>query len=199
MHQAAILSSEKNYVDGCLAGMLEILNVQDFQSANLIMDSLSRIHSDKVRLETIKADTMSESEYTKGEDTFYTEDQKQFLSLFKGCFKSKAEYGAKPTATDLTSKSLQYVPQHLLFTAYLLRCLRARENKTKLLYTLNTFRAIQRRLALELREMGTRDRVLGDVNFVRPMERTGASSGANKDGDAKNQVGSNADSSGLSG
>lgn len=46
----------------------------------------------------------------------------------------------------------------------------ARENKTKLLYTLNAFRAIQRRLALELREMGTRDRVLGEAELIRPME-----------------------------
>lgn len=104
MHQAAILSSEKNGIDECLAGFLEVLNVQDFQSVNLIMDSLSRIHSDKVRLETIKADLLEED--TEGQDTFYTEDQKQFLSLFKGCFKSKVDYGAKPAPTDMTTKSL---------------------------------------------------------------------------------------------
>jgi len=55
------------------------------------------------------------------------------------------------------------IPQHLLFANYLLQCLDAREQKTKLLYTLNTFRAVQRRLTMELREMGTRDRVLGDA------------------------------------
>ena len=62
------------------------------------------------------------------------------------------------------------IPQHLLFANYLLQCLNAREQKTKLLYTLNTFRAIQRRLTLELREMGTRDRVLGEAELIRPME-----------------------------
>ena len=46
----------------------------------------------------------------------------------------------------------------------------ARENKTKLLHILNAFRTIQRRLTLELREMGTRDRVLGEAELVRPME-----------------------------
>lgn len=35
---------------------------------------------------------------------------------------------------------------------------------------MNAFRAIQKRLAIELREMGTRDRVLGDVNILGPME-----------------------------
>jgi hypothetical protein len=59
----------------------------------------------------------------------------------------------------------------LLFANYLLRCLDAREHKTKLLYTLNTFRAIQRRITIELREMGTRDRVLGDAHLVKPMEQ----------------------------
>jgi hypothetical protein len=62
------------------------------------------------------------------------------------------------------------IPQHLLFANYLLEVLDAREQKTKLLYTLNTFRSIQRRLTLELREMGTRDKVLGDAFLVKPME-----------------------------
>lgn len=39
------------------------------------------------------------------------------------------------------------------------------------MYTLNQFRSIQRRLTLELRELGTRDRVLGDASLVMPMEQ----------------------------
>ena len=56
------------------------------------------------------------------------------------------------------------------------------------MYTLNTFRAIQRRLTLELREMGSRDRVLGDVHFIRPMEKAGDGGGAGRDDDAKTRV-----------
>jgi hypothetical protein len=41
MHQAAALSSDRNWVDECLGNMLEILNVQDVQSVNLVMESLS--------------------------------------------------------------------------------------------------------------------------------------------------------------
>ena len=41
----------------------------------------------------------------------------------------------------------------------------------KLLYTLNCFRSIQKRMTLDLREFGTRDRVMGDINNVKPMER----------------------------
>jgi hypothetical protein len=63
--------------------------------------------------------------------------------------------------------------QHLLFAYYLLRCLSAREKKTKLLYTLNAFRSIQKRMTLELRELGSRDRVVGDVNIMKPNEKQG--------------------------
>jgi hypothetical protein len=104
-------------------------------------------------------------------DTFFTEDQKSFLSLFKACFKSKSEVDKSKTAVELPASSMHEIPQHLLFANYLLQCLSAREQKTKLLYTLNTFRAIQRRLTLELREMGTRDKVLGDAFVVKPLEQ----------------------------
>ena len=104
MHQAAILSCEKNDIDECLRRMLGVLNVQDVQNVNHTMDSLSQIHSDKVRLAAMKADLLEEG--AEGSDTFYTEGQKEFLSLFKGCFKSKADYGAAPTAAEITTKSL---------------------------------------------------------------------------------------------
>lgn len=35
---------------------------------------------------------------------------------------------------------------------------------------MNLFRAVQKRLTLELREMGTRDRVMGDCMYLGPME-----------------------------
>lgn len=52
----------------------------------------------------------------------------------------------------------------------MLKYLRVRDAKTKLLYTLNAFRAVQKRVTLEIREMGTRDRVMGDAMFLGPME-----------------------------
>jgi hypothetical protein len=39
----------------------------------------------------------------------------------------------------------------------------SRDAKTRVLYALNYFRAIQKRLAIDLREFGTCERVLGDV------------------------------------
>ena len=169
MHRAAILASEKNDYDDCLANMLEILNVQDVQNVNLIMESISQIHYDKVKYGSVKTDFLNFD--PNDVDTFFTEDQKQFLSLFRACFKAKADYDQNKPPVELSSTSIHEIPQHLLFANYLLQCLNAREQKTKLLYTLNTFRAIQRRITLELREMGTRDKVLGDASLVKPMEQ----------------------------
>ena len=39
----------------------------------------------------------------------------------------------------------------------------SRDAKTKILYSLNYFRSIQKRLNIDLREFGTCERVLGDV------------------------------------
>lgn len=51
-------------------------------------------------------------------------------------------------------------------------CAKAREEKTKLLYTLNAFRSVQKRIALELRELATRDRVSFDANLVQSKEKS---------------------------
>jgi hypothetical protein len=55
------------------------------------------------------------------------------------------------------------VPVHLVQTHNTLRFMQSRDMKTKILYTLNYFRSIQKRLMLDLREFGTRERVVGDV------------------------------------
>ena len=41
--------------------------------------------------------------------------------------------------------------------------MKSRDYKQKLLYCLNYFRAIQKRMMLDLREFGTRERILGDL------------------------------------
>jgi hypothetical protein len=41
--------------------------------------------------------------------------------------------------------------------------MQSRDNKTKIIYMMNYFRSIQKRLTLDLREFGTRERVVGDV------------------------------------
>jgi hypothetical protein len=58
-----------------------------------------------------------------------------------------------------------------MFAKNLLDTLQAREYKIKLMHTLNTFRSIQRRLTFDLREFGTRDRVVGDADYIKPEQK----------------------------
>jgi hypothetical protein len=60
--------------------------------------------------------------------------------------KTKSEYGVNTNQIqdepELPKNSLFDTPQNLLLAQYLMTCLKAREQKTKLLYTLNVFRSI---------------------------------------------------------
>ena len=78
------------------------------------------------------------------------------------------------TLTQLITFSVTRHPASTrnLMTGLNLSTLAARESKTKMLYTLNAFRSIQKRMALDLREFGSRDRAMGDgLNLVKPMEK----------------------------
>ncbi len=55
---------------------------------------------------------------------------------------------------------------------YVLRHLRTKDTKTKLLYTLNFFRAVQKRIALDLREFAGREVVSQNVDNKPPYEAT---------------------------
>ena len=94
--------------------------------------------------------------------------------MFQGSLKVKNEFGLSKKENDnesIAKNSLFEVPQHLLFSNYLMNHLKAKDRKCNLLYVLNGFRAIQKRIALELREIGTRDRVMGDCNLVKPKDK----------------------------
>jgi hypothetical protein len=133
-----------------------------------VLESISQIHYDKIKYGQVRTDFLNFD--PNDTDTFFSEDQKQFLSLFKACLKARADFEKGSKIEELSATSLHEIPSHLLLATYLLQTLSAREEKNKLLYSLNSFRAIQRRLVLELREMGTRDRVLGDALHVKPKE-----------------------------
>lgn len=151
--------------------MLEILNINDVTNVNLTLESLSQIHSEKIKTGRVKADFFK-NDYADT-DSYLTEQQKSFLSLFSNSLKTKFELDPKATENDeeIPKNSLFEAPQHLLFAQYLLLCLSSRDKKNQLLYTLNAFRAIQKRITLELREFGSRDRVMGDCNIMKPNEQ----------------------------
>ena len=124
MHQAAILSGEKNWLDECLANFLEIMNVNDHPNVTLIIESISQIHYDKVRYGKVKTDFLN---FDPNEaDTFFTEEQKQFLSVFKSSFKAKSDYDSKSQSQEIKQTSLHEIPNHLLCAQYMLQILNAR-------------------------------------------------------------------------
>jgi len=74
MHQSAVLSGEKNWIDECLANFLEILNVNDHPNVQLVIESISQIHYDKVRYGSVKTDFLNFD--PNQADAYFTEDQK---------------------------------------------------------------------------------------------------------------------------
>lgn len=137
MYQASILRSDQNNLDECLCHMLECINVQDVSSVNLIMESIAQIHYDKVKYGCVKEEILGDES-----GTFFDDNQKSFLDIFTNSLKSKADYDKNKQNEEILGSTILDLPQHLLFAKYLLSTLRARENKTKLLYTLNIFRAV---------------------------------------------------------
>ena len=66
------------------------------------------------------------------------------------------------------SSLLRSLPRHYLESLFILRHMKMRDTKTKLLYVLNFFRSIQKRLALDLREFAGREIVSQNVNIMSP-------------------------------
>lgn len=64
------------------------------------------------------------------------------------------------------------LPEHLVHTYYMLRHLKIRDYKVKIMYALNYYRSVQRRLTFDMHEMSTRDTVLGDQEFKAPKDAT---------------------------
>lgn len=108
MYQASILSCEKNWIDECLANMLETLNVQDVQSVNLVLESLSQLHCDKVKYGQVKTDFLNFD--PNDVDTFFTEDQQAFITLLKRCFRAKMDVDPRQQGVEIPADSLHEFP-----------------------------------------------------------------------------------------
>jgi hypothetical protein len=125
--------------------MMEILNVNDCANVNLVLEAISQIHHDKLRHGKVKAEFLRFDHADT--ESYFTEDQKAYLAMFMGSLKVKNEFGLAKTPNEnetLPKNSLFDVPQHLLFSNYLMRHLKAKERKVTLLYLLNAFRSIQK-------------------------------------------------------
>ena len=73
---------------------------------------------------------------------------------------------SKANDKQVNFTGLRSTPHHLLVSYYTLRYMKSRDNKIKILYAMNFNRAVQKRLCLDLREFGTRERV--DSHLTQP-------------------------------
>lgn len=87
---------------------MEILNVHDVQNVNLILESLSQIHYDKLKYGKVKADYLNLEQPES--DSFFTEEQKAFLSIFMGSLKAKSDEEAYKRGTEVAKTSLFETP-----------------------------------------------------------------------------------------
>lgn len=82
--------------------------MQDVHSVNMVLEALAQVHHEKVKEGAVSVEQLDrEPEAT---ETFFTEDQRQFLRLFKGCFQAKSELDTKRSREPIGSKSLLNVP-----------------------------------------------------------------------------------------
>lgn len=69
------------------------MNVNDITNVQITLDSLSKLHSDKLRSGKVR------QEFTNLDhsdtDSIFNEQQKEFLIQYSGCLKTKKEKGLK--------------------------------------------------------------------------------------------------------
>jgi len=97
--QAAFLAGERNPLDECACCVLEILNVNDVTNANLTLESLSQIQYEKLKHGHIKSEFLKMDRETS--QTYFTEDQVEFLTVFSSSLKTKTENGFKKEEIDI--------------------------------------------------------------------------------------------------
>jgi len=97
--QAAFLAGERNPLDECACCVMEILNVNDVTNANLTLESLSQIQYEKLKHGHIKSEFLKMDRETS--QTYFTEDQVEFLTVFSSSLKTKTENGFKKEEIDI--------------------------------------------------------------------------------------------------
>lgn len=146
---------------------------------NALVEDISKKHQlcvDGSLKQFIKAKEFEEVKY---KDT--SEMYRQFMDALENNlrFNFPDAFNVIKQSKRLNKKSSNHffnLPEHLVHAYYMLRHLKIRDFKIKILYALNYYRSIQRRLTLDLHEMTTRDTVLGDQEFKPPTDATRISS-----------------------
>lgn len=92
-YQASLLSCEKNDIDQCLKGMMGLVDVQDAASTTVMLETLAKMHSEKVR--TGKCVINFDEKEEVMDLTFFSEDEITLLNLFQNCMKTRSDFDAR--------------------------------------------------------------------------------------------------------
>jgi hypothetical protein len=149
--------------------------VQDISVMNALVEDISKKHQlwvDGSLKQFLKAKEFEEVKY-KDTTLLYSQFMEALENNLK--FNFPDAFNVIKASKRLNKKSENYffnLPDHLIHAYYMLRHLKIRDYKTKILYTLNYYRSIQKRLTLDLHEISTRDRVGSDQELKPPNDAT---------------------------
>lgn len=179
--QQALLNNN-NPADNLVRAGMNLLDLNDLASVNRINEDNATLHQQSVKKldshnphDQIKVKVLTTQDGHKQLSVNLTEMksmsneaeqvEKHLLGAVQGkgiaseMGNAKSEvYGELPPERPAKAV-LRVTPQHLLVSYYTLRFMQSKDSKTKILYTLNFFRSIQKRISLDLREFGTRERM----------------------------------------
>ncbi|CDW83349.1 UNKNOWN [Stylonychia lemnae] len=181
--QAAFLSIN-NPIDSLLRSALNFLDVNDLATVNRILEETARLHQAQQKDKFInnsknkkkksasgqQSANMKKNQEHHPEKPSMHDDTQNIRDHFTSALKGDIQQDQKDNMKELPNvsiNSLRYLPQHMIHAYYILRHMKSRDYKTKILYIMNYFRAIQKRMMLDLREFATRERILGDL--VQPI------------------------------
>lgn len=154
-NKESLLYNQDFHPDSLLKSSFDFLDVNDASAVNKILDDASVTHSHNHSRNPLRSE----------ENSYVTEEQELENILKLAINKesgSKSSFALEPL--------IEPIPVHVVKGYYTLRYFKSRQYKKELISALNYYRSVQRRLTLDMLEMGTRDRIMGDCTKVMPNE-----------------------------
>lgn len=162
-------TEEENPIDSLLQSAFEFVDVNEASAAIKILEESARAHSQKVKsyFRELSGKTPS-GEIPAVDDTL--EGTLKEATIGEGASADGAardsdiaHYGDQGVLSYL--ERIDPLRPELVKSYYKLRLLKKRRLKEKLLQAMNYFRAVQKRLAFDVREFYTRERALGGRDY----------------------------------
>ena len=143
-----------------LKSALDFLDVNDAAAVNKILDEAANSHAKRA----MKRNPLrSEGKKVNKAGSEYVTKDVELEEALKGTLRKEDE---ALRIEEVEEPLLEPLPSHIVKGYYTLRHLKARNFKIKLLHALNYMRSVQRRLTYDMLEMGTRDKLMGDVEVI---------------------------------